>query len=213
MGAPEREFWRDYHWAPAKPHRRSRIAFLRALPRYRDARIAWRRQVHDVYGATSPKSDREWLFCCFYVDEALKRAVDGGKKMTKAIAQEAGVLAVQRAGYREKQPYAQKMRAEEMLSLPRVQRGVLEILKEAGVDLPRCGKVIAEVMNAPFGDTANGGVSAADKLKAVELVFKTTIGFAPTKSANLHADVPVDKFFSEDEYNETPPIATPAKEK
>lgn len=163
-------------------------------------RAVWARYAEDHLGMVLPKSEREWMFCAVYVREVVNR-LKSGERLTRALQREAAATAVREAGYREKRAHTIALRAQEQLSLPRTQRGIMEMLAKVGVDVAKCGMVLAEVMNEG---------THADKLRAVELYFKTTIGFAPVKAANLHAEVPADAFFDDKGFDTTPPIRTVA---
>ncbi len=169
---------------------------------FRAARVRWR-----IYRASFaerelgavPKNERERRFCAIFARECIERAIKNGNHLTNAARVEAATAAARGAGYPERREYAVRQRGIEQMSLPRTQAGVLEIFRASGVDVERCGAVLAEVMNEG---------EPADKLRAVEIFFKTTIGFAPAKSANIHGIASVDGFFDEKEFASTPPIRT-----
>jgi hypothetical protein len=162
-----------------------------------------------TYGMVLPKNDREWRFCAIFAREALRLAMANGGRVTNAIKREAGSTAVREANYREKHPRAVETRAEEQLSLPRTQAGIMEIFKAAGVDVASIASTFAEILGAPLD--GESGVTAGDKIKVAEVFFKVTTGFAPTKNANINANVPVDAFYDPDAYTKTPPIKTVSK--
>lgn len=178
------------------------VSLAKANETYAQRRIGyrrvWARYAEDHLDMVLPKNEREWKFCAVYVREVVNR-LKTGERLTRALQREASATALREAGYREKRAHTIALRAAEQLSLPRTQRGIMEMLAKVGVDVAKCGTVLAEVMNEG---------THADKLRAVELYFKTTIGFAPVKAANLHAEVPVDAFFNEKAFERTPPIKT-----
>lgn len=173
-------------------------------------RIAWRQHYAALCGIERPKDERERTFCREFAFRALALAMKNDCKVTQTIVREAGIEAVRRAGWRENKPKTMLRRAQETLSIPRTQRGIRDVFAEAGVDEARCGTALAEVINAPLD--VEGPVSAGDKLKGVELFFKITSGFAPTKNANVNTNLHVDGFFDPKEYADTPPIATSAQQ-
>ena len=178
-----------------------------ACGRHREYRRQWRIKVAldaEKYGGmVLPKNAREWRFCALFVREALALAVGG--RVTKRIVREAGAAAVREAGYPERRPAKIAIRAEEQLSLPRTQAGIMEIFKAAGVDVASIAGSFAEILAAPLGDE---GVTASDKIKVAEVFFKVTTGFAPSKGSLITANVPVDAFFDETKFKKTPPIKT-----
>ncbi len=171
-------------------------AYEQAYQRWRLSRARVAEKRGDV---TRPKNEREWRFCAFFAKGMMERAMANEGKLTFADRVRVAREAATAAGYPEKNEYALTRRGIAQAALPRTQQGVADILAAQGVDVAACGAVLAEVME--YGEPA-------DKLKAVELFFKTTVGFAPTKSAMLHGSVGPDALFDPKEFEKTPPIKT-----
>jgi hypothetical protein len=125
---------------------------------------------------------------CFLVAEPrleIERAAV--KEIAKRAARDAGYI---RAG-----------EGRRLMKLDRIQEAIEIALTDAGFSLEQRAHVIAEVGNDPkqSGDT---------RLRAAELGFKLTTGYAPSKSANLQVHARADQFFegNKEKFAKPPPI-------
>jgi hypothetical protein len=116
----------------------------------------------------------------------------------RTFIREVVVPAAQEAGVGQKKPKTAYNRGTDYLQMPRVQAAIAERMQANGVSLDLISAKLAEILNADLKMADNGiGVAPADKLKAIDLYFKTTTGYAVNKSVNLHGgSKQVDKFFN-----------------
>jgi hypothetical protein len=130
------------------------------------------------------------------------------------------IAALEPAGYRAKGKLAEK-KAVELLGLPRIQAGIMTAFEESGVTIAKVAGVLNDVLDAPLAtertrfDEKTGrpveqikeGVSAGDKMRAADLFFKTTTGYAVAKSVSVQHHKR-DRFFDESVMTAPPPIET-----
>jgi len=69
----------------------------------------------------------------------------------------------------------------------------------AGLTLERCAEIMAEIMSNPRA-------GASDRLKAIDMRMRLTVGYAPTKSANMQLHGRMDNFYDKSEFDKNPGI-------
>lgn len=90
-------------------------------------------------------------------------------------------------------------KAKYFIDMPRAQRALDEIFAANNFGLDRCAEQIADI-------ALDKTQSAADRLRAIDMRIRMTVGYAPTKSAALHAHTSVDGFFDEKDFENAPPV-------
>lgn len=162
------------------------------------------------YGIVWPKDDRERTFCHLYVFFCIQKWNAG--RFGVYSQRKAAADAVRTAGYKNLggAPAEAGRRGMEMIQKPRNQREITKIWDALGLDVSACGAVLKRILDTAL--EPDGVVTPDHHIKAVALVLNATVGMAPTKSATVHANVPVDGFFSPEEFGNTPPIATAKQE-
>jgi hypothetical protein len=125
--------------------------------------------------------------------------VPGISQLKKAqMIRNVAAPALSEAGYRERTPQAQENRAAQLLGMPRVQAAIMERMAANGVSLDSVAAKLAEIIDSPMQQEKDGPGTPPDTvLRAIDLFFKTTTGYATTKSVNLHGgSKQMDKFFN-----------------
>lgn len=121
------------------------------------------------------------------------------------------MAATEDAGYRNvaKSNLAKKNTAEYLLALPRVQQSIAAKFEAKGCGLGSCATVLSDIMHGRIE-----GTTVSERLRAIDLVFKATTGYATTKTATVNTTVPPDQFFSAEAFAQTPEIdVTPHDER
>jgi hypothetical protein len=111
-----------------------------------------------------------------------------------------------------------RRQADYLLGMPRIQQALATKLEAAGLSVDRA---LLEAANIATGHyrvreqalTKDGTVvelerdiAPSDRLRALELTFRLTTGFAPTKTFNANTQVGPDALFDEGEFSKAPPI-------
>jgi hypothetical protein len=143
------------------------------------------RRIEEFGGPRECKA-RERLFVASFIAR-LEDAIRTGARVGKRALARAAVT----DGFDVK-GRAIETKADELMEMPRIQRAIAEQLDKQGVNIEMAGAVLAGVMT-----TGEPG----DRLRAVELFFKVTTGFAVTKTATTHKTERTDKFFSPDKFD------------
>lgn len=93
--------------------------------------------------------------------------------------------------------YVRESAGPRVLSLGRIQQAIDEAMNDAKLTVDDAALIMADI--------AKHGKMDSDRLRAIELRFKLTTGFAPAKSAVLHGHTRVDKLFDPRVFADTPP--------
>lgn len=93
--------------------------------------------------------------------------------------------------------YVRESSGPRVLGLGRIQQAIDEAMNDAKLTVTDAALIMADI--------AKHGKMDSDRLRAVELRFKLTTGFAPAKSAVLHGHTRVDKLFDPRVFADTPP--------
>lgn len=111
--------------------------------------------------------------------------------------------AVLDAGYRKvaRSTLAQKKQAEYLLGLPRIQQAISISYDNNGLSLENCAQILSDIAHGRVEDATVG-----DRLRALDMRFKTSTGFATSKSATINAQVAPDQFFDAETFAHAPPI-------
>ena len=111
-----------------------------------------------------------------------------------------------------------------LTNMPRIQHALDEKFVAHGFTVDRAAEIIAEIANgdAPTITEVMGKdgkveqlrsyPTPGDRLRAVDMRFRLTTGYAPTRSTSINANVSPDAFFDSKDYAETPPIETGEQE-
>lgn len=151
------------------------------------------------------KTRENWFVAAYVsrVSHAITDLVklDEGSQRTALLA--IAMAAVLDAGYRRvaRSTLAQKKQAEYLIGLPRIQQAVSHTFEKQGASLKDCGKVLADIMHGRIADT-----TVAERLRAIDLTLKATVGFASAKSSVVSTQVPPDQFFDPEIFGQAPPI-------
>jgi hypothetical protein len=110
--------------------------------------------------------------------------------------------------------------ADYLLNMPRIQKALDDKFTAAGLTMDKAAAIIAEIATAEpqvvketvdeDGKTVTeyAAPTPADRLRALDMRFRLTTGYAPTRSTAVTTNVPVDAFFDPETFEQTPPIAT-----
>lgn len=138
---------------------------------------------------------REVVFCAEYFERLLEAGLLVSVEEKKEMATASAAI----AGYRKA-----KHAATRLLKLPRIQEAMLEEFDSVGFGMKDWAKIIKSI--------AKGEADPRARLAAVDMAIKLTTGYAPTKSANMHAvnvTASDDKLFSSESFAAAPkPVAT-----
>jgi len=104
-------------------------------------------------------------------------------------------IAAVRAGY--KRPAA----AKQLLRLERIKEALAVAIDHSDIGIEKTARILGQILHDPKSSTMT-------KLRAIELRFKLTTGFAPTRVKNLNTRAHKDALFDPALFKNPPPIAT-----
>lgn len=153
------------------------------------------------------------------------QAMPSGKRLTRAVLCQIGVAAIRDSEFRmpalnkksEATSLARK-KADELLRLPRIQSALNAKFDAHGFTTDRCAEILAEIANAEptlvrEKVDAEGQVereyerpTPGDRMRAVDMRVRMTVGYAPTKSATLQMHTRADQFYDKNEFDKNPGI-------
>ena len=90
-------------------------------------------------------------------------------------------------------------KARKLVGLPKIQQALADAFETEGIGLSACAATLKDVMTTGDPET---------RLRAVELVLKSTTGFATQKTANLQLHGRADAFFESETFAKTGPPRT-----
>lgn len=123
------------------------------------------------------------------------------KRVPRTLIIEAARSAETEAGYRApRESKINKNTANHLLRLARTQNALHEKLDAAGFTLENCAEIMASIAH-------DREQTASDRLRAVDMRVRLTVGYAPTRNASITATVTPDQFYDATFEGKPPPIA------
>lgn len=172
--------------------KRARVRELRRI-KFRN----WHYHRSEISERTGRWVEAVFARCVSYAMSARRKTVP------KVVVVREGAKALIDAGFAKRRHGVMMRKAEDMLSLPKIQNALDSKFNAVGLTMDRSVEIIANVAEGSAGDDA---AIVALKLRAVDMRIRLTTGYAPTKSASIQAHMNVDGFFNEEQFKHPPPI-------